>query len=282
MSEITCKIDFNVNDELKPVKAFIDRVQRIAEADSGDCHIDLLKCGYLGPDAIALLAAIILDKRSRHQRVRVTLPNGPAQLLGFCHFSGLTSLLAGHEIPTEAAETVVPLRQIITARWADADPIIRLVHDHLEISDELEEYLRICVNEVVQNIEDHAQSPIGGIMCARYFVGHQHVRIAIVDRGVGIYTTLKRRYHDTTPGNALRRVLKGRFTALSRPNNAGLGLCNLSAIIGNLNGSFVIISETSIAQGQAGQRKFVTLARRFPGTAIFFVLPMRSPQDNGP
>ena len=62
----------------------------------------------------------------------------------------------------------------------------------------------------------------------------------------------------------------------------GLGLCNLSAIIENLKGSFVIISETSIAQGQAGQRKFVTLARRFPGTAIFFVLPMRSPQDNGP
>ena len=104
------------------------------------------------------------------------------------------------------------------------------------------------------------------------------MRVAIVDRGVGIYTTLKRRYDDTTPGNSLRRVLKGRFTALSRPNNAGLGLCNLSAMIEHLNGSFVIISETSIAHGRgAAQRKFVTLARRFPGTAIFFVLPMRSP-----
>ena len=49
MSEITCKIDLNVHDELKPVRAFIDRVQGIAEADSGDCHIDLTKCQYLAP-----------------------------------------------------------------------------------------------------------------------------------------------------------------------------------------------------------------------------------------
>ena len=278
MSEITCKIDFKVHDELKPVRAFIDRVQGIAEADPGDCHIDLAKCGYLGPDAVALLAAIILDKRSRDKRLRVTLPDGPAKLRAFCRFSGLQSLVVGDEIPTEAGETVIPLRQIRTARWTDADPIIRLVHRHLEISEELEEYLRICVNEVVQNIEDHADSPIGGVMCARYFASYRHVRVAIVDRGVRIYTTLKRRYHDTTPGNALRRVLKGRFTALSRPNNAGLGLCNLSAMIEHLNGAFVIISETSIAHGKgAAQRGFVTLGRRFPGTAVFFVLPMSSP-----
>jgi anti-sigma regulatory factor (Ser/Thr protein kinase) len=278
MPEITCKIDFNVHDSLKPVRTLIDRLQAIAEADPAEAHIDLSKSRYLGPDAIALLAAIIFDRRSRAQRTRVTLPTGPAKLQAFCRFSGFTALVRGEELPTEAEETVIPLRQITAARWMDADPIIRLVHRHLEISEDLEEYLRICVNEVVQNIEDHAESPIGGVMCARYFAGRRHVRVAIVDRGVGIYTTLKRRYPDTTPGNALRRVLQGRFTALSRPNNAGLGLCNLSAMIEHLGGSFEIVSETSIAHGKGRtHRDFIALARRFRGTAVFFILPMRSP-----
>lgn len=123
----------------------------------------------------------------------------------------------------------MPLRQIVTARWSDPTPIIQLVNHYLAIAEEPEEYLRICVHEVIQNIENHAESPIGGVMCARYMSSAQQVRVAIVDRGIGICTTLKRQHADTTPENPLRRVLKGKVSAMSRPNNAGLGLCNLTS-----------------------------------------------------
>ena len=176
----------------------------------------------------------------------------------------------------------MPLRRILAARWSDPTPIIQLVNHYLAIAEEPEEYLRICVHEVIQNIEDHADSPIGGVMCARYMTSAQQVRVAIVDRGVGIYTTLKRQHADTTPENALRRVLKGQFSAMSRPNNAGLGICNLTSMIEYLRGDFVIISEDATVEGRAGSvRKFSSLPNRFPGTAVFFTLPVRSQDNDG-
>jgi anti-sigma regulatory factor (Ser/Thr protein kinase)/ABC-type transporter Mla MlaB component len=276
MAEVTCKIDFNVNDSFAPVRVLIERVEAMLEiAGLQPCHIDLSRCQYLGPDAVALLAAVIDETRLQGRSLRVTLPEAPAKLRGFCRFSGLEAAIKGTSGSEEASQTVVPLRQILRARFTDAEPIIRLVHRQLDISEESEEYLRICVNEVVQNIEDHAESRIGGIMSARYLGRAREVRVAIVDRGLGIYATLKRRYPDTTEQNMLRRVLRGKFTALSRENNAGLGLCNLSSMIEHLRGQFVIVSDRAAVIGQAdANRKFVALRRRFSGTAVFFTLPM--------
>lgn len=276
MDEVTCKIDFNVNDSFAPVRVLIERVEAMfASAGSLPCHIDLTRCQYLGPDAVALLAAVIREAESEGRSLRVSLPETPAKLRAFCQFSGLEATVTRTPASDEPSETVVPLRQIISARFTDADPIIRLIHRQLDISDESEEYLRICVNEVVQNIEDHANSQIGGIMSARYLARAEEVRVAIVDRGLGIYATLKRRYPDTTEHNMLRRVLQGTYTALSRENNAGLGLCNLSSMIEHLRGEFVIVSDRAAVIGRAdANRKFVSLGRRFLGTAVFFTLPM--------
>lgn len=194
MNEITYKIDFNVNDRLPPIRAFIERLHGVLDPTKpAHYHIDLTKCQYLGPDAVALLAAILFERRSLGQEVRVSLPEGPEKLRAFCTFSGLEALLEDIPQRSDPTDTVIPLRQILSAKWTDADPILNLVNRHLDTSDEVEEYLRICVNEVVQNIEDHAESPIGGVMSARYLTHDQQVRVAIVDRGVGIYTTLKRR-----------------------------------------------------------------------------------------
>lgn len=99
------------------------------------------------------------------------------------------------------------LRVLTTAGFRDADPVIELVRAHVKISEDMEEYLRSCINEVIQNIQDHAKSKIGGVLYARFMTASSEVRIAIVDRGDGIYTTLKRRYPDTTELTALDRVL---------------------------------------------------------------------------
>jgi anti-sigma regulatory factor (Ser/Thr protein kinase) len=204
----------------------------------------------------------------------VALPDSPAQLRAFCRHSGLQAIVEDSSIPASEGDTVVPLRQIKQARWTDSEPIIQLVHRHRAITSELEEYLQICVNEVVQNIEDHSGSSIGGIMSARYLSQERQVRVAIVDRGAGIRATLMDRYPDTTDENVLRRVLEGQFSALSRPNNAGLGLSSLGSMIECQRGSFVIVSLASMVVSKE-TRKFRTLPFSFPGTAVFFTLPLR-------
>jgi signal transduction histidine kinase len=105
--------------------------------------------------------------------------------------------------------------------------------------------------------------------------GDRQVRVAIVDRGVGICTTLQRRHPDTTPDNALQRVLEGKYSAQSRPNNAGLGLSILRDMISYAKGDFVLISDVSGAhcKGSYGNEPFI-VPRGFPGTAAFFTLPV--------
>lgn len=173
MSELTCRIDFNVDDKLSPIRAFLNRMQGVLDADTTRCHVDLTKCQYLGPDAIALLATTVLEKQSRGFAIRVSMPEGPSALRAYCRFSGLEAVVNSQPVPEAEDQPVVPLRRFTSASWT--------------------------------------------------------------------------------------------------------GLCNLSAMIEDLGGEFVIISETSGVRGvgTAGQRSFFNIDHRFPGTAVFFMVPVK-------
>lgn len=195
------------------MRAFLERLTRALDWEGTEFVVDLTGCSYLGPDAAAALAAGILDAKLRNKSIDVRWPKGPKELRAFCDYSGLTDIAnsekyENHDFNPE--HNVLRLRVLTTATFRDADPVIRLVKAHISISDDMEEYLRICVNEVIQNIQDHAKSGIGGVLSARFMTAQREVRIAIVDRGEGIHTTLKRRYPDTTELNALQRVMGGR------------------------------------------------------------------------
>ncbi len=273
-----CKIDFNVNDDLSSVGAFLERLQHAFRREPiHQVQIDLERCQYLGPDAVACLAAVIAEQKHVGRRIRVQWPRGPRRLLEYCTYSGLRNLLESGEVlavPWNPAHNVLPLQQFKKASFRDADPVIALIQRETSLSDDLQEYLRICVNEVVQNIQDHAASVVGGFLSARYMAGAQEVRVAIVDRGKGIRSTLSTRYADTDDSNCLRRVLEGQYTAQSRINNAGLGLSNLRAIVSQLNGRLAIVAERSSAQVVPRQPlRYNTMPFRFGGTAVFFTLP---------
>jgi len=206
----------------------------------------------------------------------VIWPEGPAPLRSYCETSGLKMFIESVDYSNEEFDEsrhVLRLRSFKTAQFNDADPVVRLLRSHLSVSEELEEYLRLCVLEIIQNIHDHANSPIGGIITARFMSTKPEVRIAIVDRGEGICSTLKRRFPDTTPHNALRRVVQGEFSALSRENNAGLGISMLVSWVTHLGGDLTIISESSWTRAHGNNRYFETTKFRFGGTAVFMTIP---------
>lgn len=278
----TCRIDFSVDDQARSIRELVERVARVADLPSSvEVEFDLLKCRYLGPDAVALLGSVLLQRRRVKSRCAVLAPESPPELRAFLRVSGLEALWEKGELrPREAGDDdkpVLPLAQYDAARFQDADPIIQMLQRHGTMRPEFDEYLRICVNEVLQNVQDHAKSPIGGLMIARFMKKAAEVRVAIVDRGNGICSTLRRRFPDTNAENVLPRVLGGNYTAASRENNLGLGLSNLAVIIKQLGGDLVIVSENSMAEVRRNHsREFHTLAARFQGTGVFFTLPVQS------
>lgn len=103
------------------------------------------------------------------------------------------------------------------------------------------------------------------------------VRVAIVDRGLGIGTTLAARHPQIQNAEAaITKVVKGGISAQSRPNNMGVGISNLWGHITNpLGGEIFIITEDVMGfSDREGRLRTMPLGVRFAGTGVFFTVPV--------
>lgn len=269
-------IDFNVDDTAADVERFMRALSPIWRLPPGaEWEIDLSNCEYLGPDAACLIAATYLDaKRLGHVPV-VRFPNGPEKLRAFCQFVGLAHLLqrGPRPNPDHADSETLPITQFFQAMQNHALSITKLVFRHrpdLGADDEL--YLQTSLHEAVQNIEDHADSPVGGVFCGRFFSSRREVRVAVVDRGVGFVGSLSTRFGPLDPVDALRKVLKGGFTSRSTQRNMGLGVSNLAEIVRRLRGDLFLCSGSAAARVSSDHTSVTPLDFEVPGAAVFFRL----------
>jgi len=94
----------------------------------------------------------------------------------------------------------LPLRLIA----GDADvfgtlnAICDLVLHQFENAREFIPALEWAVNEIIDNILIHAQSPVPGAVCAQYFPHEQRLDVGICDMGRGITTPTPQRHKGTT------------------------------------------------------------------------------------
>lgn len=214
----------------------------------------------------------------------MTLPQAPPALAAFCTFSGLTFLVQNAELaPPPATDPpdseTAPLQQFRKMNWGGSTPLVRLIRRHLPgLGSDSEDLLRTCYSEIVQNIEDHSQSPIGGVICARYFANLHEIRIAVADRGIGIGESLRRSKPTTKitirdDAHALDLVLRGGVTSKSRANNMGQGISNLAVIAAGNSGRLMILSGNAHAVVDSeGSRIHSNVASAFPGTPVLLGL----------
>src|SRR5438445_5132683 len=226
-----CTIGLSINDEPRAVGAFIEQLNPVlTSAGMEGWRVDLSRCRYLGPDAAAIIGGTVLLSRRNKQPIEVILPTQPPALDAFCEFSGLKHLIRGTSAPdpSHPDSVTVPLRQISgSIRHTEVEPIFDLIRAHTELREDLQFSLGVAFNEVLHNVEDHAESPIGAISCARYLTGSDEVRVAVVDFGKGIATTLRTQFPDTKDARqALRRVIEGGYSAKSRRPNFRRGINN--------------------------------------------------------
>jgi len=277
--EITCRVGFSLADTHEAMCALIERLQAILLCMEGrGWHIDLGGCREMGPFSASVLLATVLEGRARGQGARVTLPKEPAELAGFCEFSGLNHFLAESGLAdcSDPANDTVALRVLRGARFSDPEPIIELIRRSWRVSEEFAEYLRICANEAIRNVADHAESRIGAVLCARVDRNARDVRVAVVDRGLGVVATLAERYPELgdDPEAALRLVISGDMRTW--PGHLGHGISNLYSIaVNQCRGSVCLITGHGVAFHERGGRAVVRrMAYEFPGTAVLVSMPI--------
>ncbi|MEM1184325.1 MAG: hypothetical protein AAGI53_04900 [Planctomycetota bacterium] len=224
-------------------------------------------------------------RKQRSSTVDIELPHGPEGLRAFCTFSNLRHYLHREKQadPRHPRSETVPLSQFFDDASQQSYRVLQLVKRHHRLSKDEEIQLSSAVHEVCQNIHDHAESPIGGISCSRFFSKSREVRVAVVDSGQTISGSLGKaaKYAGTSDTDALELVCQGKHTSRSRRHNMGLGISNLIAVVRALTGRVAIVSgqaaavleATHVAAGSGLEPPAIkTLDWRFPGTGVFFTL----------
>jgi len=157
----------------------------------------------------------------------------------------------------------------------DIYEVVALAKARMELSRAAQDDLTLVLTELIQNVLDHSESPVGGFLSARAYKEVRDVRFAVADFGIGIRQTLSRRFDIATDKAAIRRALQEEVTSRSSSRNLGLGLAHLHEIVRVTHGRMVIFSGNGYLRHDNGKDSFGSGDVLFPGTIAFVRLPAR-------
>ncbi|MBA9076077.1 ATP-binding protein [Rufibacter quisquiliarum] len=135
------------------------------------------------------------------------------------------------------------------------------------------------LQEVFNNIYDHAESPVSGYVLTQYYPNRDEIKLSVCDFGMGIPTKLndtwktegKERLSDE---DTLKAAFEAGVSSKSTPRNKGLGLFYLLSNVKELAGSLTLWSNNALLEyGNAnGESVFRRNNNFFGGTLIDVVL----------
>lgn len=140
--------------------------------------------------------------------------------------------------------------------------------------------LRVCFEEIFNNIKDHSTVEIG-CSCAHFNEQEGMITICISDFGVGIPHKVRSKIEISSDQGAIAMACQEGFTTQSTPGNMGAGLHVLIRNVVTRNSGSVIICSgkgiyTCFREQQGGKEKRsgkpTRHANTYPGTLIYVTL----------
>jgi len=141
-----------------------------------------------------------------------------------------------------------------------------------KLSGDFVNIMRYALHEILENLFNHANSPINGVICGQSYPKLKKVQFAIVDVGIGIPKSLRSnpKYSRLSDKKCLLESIKSKVT--SKPNaNTGEGLFFASKIAQLNDGLFYILSLN--ARLEARGKPIAQDAPYWQGTIIVFEVP---------
>jgi len=141
---------------------------------------------------------------------------------------------------------------------------------------DLNEYLQYLFIELMNNIADHAHSPVGGYIMTQYYPYNRKVQYVAADRGVGFLKNIQLNFSNiTTEEEAIIKALeKGATSTIQKiygqEKNAGYGLYAMFEILKMTGGKFVIISNDTLVRYENGNFNTKKLPNPWKGTVVAF------------
>jgi len=151
--------------------------------------------------------------------------------MGLFKFLGIDSGLK--IVEHESAGRFIPITQIKTS--GELSKFITDMVPLLHLEPLQADAIRYVVSELVRNVLEHADSEVGAIISAQYYLKSNRISIGIADTGVGIKQTINRSHAAETHLEALRLALTPGITGTTKREggtefNAGAGLFFIKSI----------------------------------------------------
>jgi anti-sigma regulatory factor (Ser/Thr protein kinase)/anti-anti-sigma regulatory factor len=231
-----------------PARATLDgsyelaREFAIARQESAPLTLDCEQTEFFDPFGVALLAALIAYRREDGRMTTVSPPRS-LEPDRFISEIGLKRFASGETTGLGTLE----IRQM---RALDANYTVAvtdmLVRGVPGITEENSYPIQLCLNELLQNVFEWSESPIGCIVLARWYHKTRSVKLCVIDLGIGIPAALRRSQVRELHKESDAAVLEAAVTAerlTSRANQVGgLGLKTIRDVVSMRDGRLTILS----------------------------------------
>jgi anti-sigma regulatory factor (Ser/Thr protein kinase)/anti-anti-sigma regulatory factor len=223
-----------------------DLVQAFAAAmqEPEALTLDCAGTEFFDPFGVALIAALIASRRQdQNPRATSLVPPRDPEANHFVAEVGLDRFANGESTGRGTLE----IRQLhaLHANYTSAVTKM-LVRGVPGITEENSYPIQLCLNELLQNVFEWSESPIGCVVLARWYLKTRSVKLCVVDLGIGIPAALRRsrvrELHRATDAEVLEAAVSTpRLT--SRANQVGgLGLKTILDEVSTRGGRLTVLS----------------------------------------
>lgn len=141
---------------------------------------------------------------------------------------------------------------------------------------DLRDYLQYLFLELMNNIADHAYSPVGGYTMAQFFESKHRIQFVAADRGVGMLENMLLNFKNVENEEAAimmaleKGITSTRQKMYQHEKNAGFGLYAMFEILKMTGGKFIIISNDTLVRYVNGEFSVVNLEHPWKGVVVAF------------
>lgn len=140
---------------------------------------------------------------------------------------------------------------------------------------DLKHYLQYLFLELMNNVADHAHSPVGGYTMAQYYPKERKIQFVVADRGVAFLKNIQLKFNIDNEKDAIFEALKKGVTATQQKmygqeKNAGFGLYAMLEILKMTGGKFVIISNDTLVRYENNEYTTKQLKTPWKGVVVAF------------
>jgi len=153
--------------------------------------LDFSQCGFIGPEGVALIAGLKFYRDEKGFITELDSSSVSSSVNVVLERSGLLGLfIASTGWQPSQKDSTLP---IFCFKSKDKDSALEYIENQIlsrkeapHMTERLKKDIRVSFFEIFNNIFNHSESPIGGVVCGQVFPTDHTIKIVFYDAGMGV------------------------------------------------------------------------------------------------